>query len=148
MEHIDIKKRILEVLQNGHLMSLGTSDKNGPWVADVIYIHDEALNIYWMSSPATRHSGAIETAGKAAGSITVTAKSKEDNFGIQFEGAAHKIDGKRHDLAIKHFAKRGRPAPNESDDILHGASWYAIKPSKIYLIDENNFGFKRQLLEL
>ena len=45
---MDIKKRIKEVLDRGHLMSLGISDEAGVWVADVIYIHDDIFNIYWM----------------------------------------------------------------------------------------------------
>ncbi|MBX4200639.1 hypothetical protein KW786_00765 [Candidatus Parcubacteria bacterium] len=45
MDH-DIKKLILEVLEKGYLMSLGTQDSAGVWVCDVIYIFDEDLNIY------------------------------------------------------------------------------------------------------
>jgi uncharacterized protein YhbP (UPF0306 family) len=129
-------------------MSLGTVDSGGVWVADLIYVFDEDLNIYWMSHPKVRHSKALLENIKAAGSITVTSRSGENNLGIQFEGIASVIEGARHDLAVRHFEKRNKPAPKETDDVLHGASWYMVRPSKIQLIDEENFGFSKQTLEL
>ena len=37
----------------------GDSRRRGIWVADVIFIHDDDLNVYWMSHPECRHSKAI-----------------------------------------------------------------------------------------
>ena len=115
---------------------------------DLIYIFDDSLNIYWMSDPDARHSKAILENKKAAGTITVSNKSKEKNLGIQFEGSAEKINGSRFDLAKMHCLKRGHPAPREDEDVLQGDSWYMIKPSQIELIDEENFGFNRRSLLL
>lgn len=141
---MDLKLRVEEVLQNAHIMSLGVYD-GAPWVADVIFIYgDDLKNLYWMSDPDCRHSQAILKNEKAAGSITLSNRSKEPNLGIQFEGSAHKIDGPRHDLALKHFAKRGKPAPEKTENVLDGDSWYELKLSKIRLIDEENFGYETQ----
>ena len=145
---MDFKARIIEVLAQGHLLSLGTIDNGGLWVADLVYVYDDALNIYWMSSSNARHSKAILENEKVAGSITISNKSKEDNFGIQVEGNAKKIEGDRHDLAIKHFTKRGHPVPKEEDDVLDGDSWYIFSPTKIDLIDEKNLDFKKWTLRL
>ena len=145
---MDIKKRIKEVLDRGHLMSLGISDEAGVWVADVIYIHDDIFNIYWVSDPAARHSWAVIRYKQVAGTITISNKSKELNLGIQFHGLAEKIDGPRYDLAVKHRMKRGHPVPKETEDVLQGDSWYILKPKMIQLIDEVNFGFDKQTLEL
>ena len=49
MENRELKQLIQEVLEKGYLMSLATLDDGGVWVADVIYIHDDDLNIFWMS---------------------------------------------------------------------------------------------------
>ncbi len=143
----DIRKLIKEVLEKGYLMSLGIVDDGGVWVSDVIYIFDDNLNIYWMSDPDVRHSKAIIVNQKVAGTITVNLP-KEDNIGIQFEGQAEKINGARYDLALKHYAKRNKPTPNETDDVLQGDSWYILKPKKIQLIYEKLFGFDKQTLEL
>lgn len=143
---MDLKLRVKEVLERGHLMSLGTLDGGGVWVADVIYIHDDGLNLYWMSDPQTRHSKAISQNNSVAGTITVSNKSQEKNLGIQFSGFAEKIEGARFDLAKKHFAKRAHPEPKETDNVLDGDSWYVLKLTKIHLIDEENFGFEKQIV--
>ena len=140
------KELIKEVLEKGYLMSLATYDDGGVWVADVIYVFDEQLNIYWISDPEVRHSEAIAKNNKIAGTITVSGP-KESNLGIQFEGVAEKVEGSRYDLAKKHYAKRLKPEPKETDDILQGDFWYVLRPSKIELICEKLFEFDKLKLE-
>lgn len=146
MESSEIKNLIHEVLGKGYLMSLGTMDDGGVWVCDVIYIFDDALNIYWMSKGFRRHSKAIEKNPKVAGTITISAQG-EDNLGVQFAGTAERIEGTRYDLAKKHYAKRRKPEPKENDDVLDGGYWYVLKPNKIELICERLYGFEKQKLE-
>lgn len=140
---VDVRARAMKTLERGYLMSLGTVDNGGVWVSDVIYIFDDALNIYWMSDPDARHSKAIEANSQGAGTVTVNAAG-QDNLGVQFSGCARKIEGPRFDLALKHYAKRGKPAPAESDDVLQGDAWYMLTPEVMELIDEENFGFTKQ----
>ncbi len=142
----DLRLLIQEVLEQGYLMSLATADSSGVWVSDVIYIHDEDLNIYWMSDPEVRHSQAVDQNNKAAGTITVSGIG-EDNLGIQFEGDIERIDGPRYDLAVKHFTKRNKPVPEEEEDVLQGDSWYMLRPKKIQLTHERLFGFDKQTHE-
>jgi len=129
-------------------MSLATLDSGGIWVSDLVYIFDDDLNIYWMSDPEVRHSKAILENAQVAGSITISNKSKEPNLGLQFTGKAEKIDGSRYDLAIKHRTKRGYPEPKETDDVLQSDSWYVLRPDKIELIDEENYGYDKKSLDL
>lgn len=145
---MEIKNKILETLERAHLMSLATTDAAGLWVADVIFVFDEDLNIYWMSDPEARHSKALMENSEVAGSITASVKSQEPNLGIQFSGKAEKVEGPRPDLARKHLKKRGKPEPKEDNDILQGDSWYILKPNKIDLIDEEHFGYKKNSLAL
>ncbi len=142
----DVKQLIQKVLDKGYLMSLATTDDGGVWVADVVYV-DDNFNIYWMSDSGARHSQAISKNGSVAGTITISGNG-EDNLGIQFDGIAKKIDGKRYDLALKHYVKREKLMPKESDDILDGDSWYVLKLRKIELIHEKLFGFEKQKIEL
>ncbi len=141
---MSIKDSIRDVLEKGYLISLGTVDDGGVWVSEVIYVNDDDLNIYWISDPNVRHSKAIVTNKKVAGTITVSNESKTPGLGIQIEGNAEKIEGARVDLLVKHFMKRGKIAPEKVADFLDGDSWYVLKPTKIQLIDEKNFGFKKQ----
>jgi uncharacterized protein YhbP (UPF0306 family) len=139
---INLRERVKEVLALGRLVSLGTVDDGGVWVADVLYVYDEALNIYWMSSDKVRHSKAIIANPRVAGSITIEGPAK-DNFGIQFEGTGEKLDGMHLDLMTKLYMKWGRVLPGNLE-MVHGHSWYKVTPTKIELIDEKNFGFKKQ----
>ena len=145
---MDIKARILEGLSKGHLMSLATLDDGGLWVADVIYIYDDNLNIYWMSYPNVRHSKAIEKNGQVAGSITVTCYGEKPELGIQFSGKAEKINELKHDVVARFCAKNGDPEPEEGEDVLGGHSWYILRPSKIDLNDTENFGWDKKNIEL
>lgn len=56
---MDTRKKVLEILEKGYLMSLATVDEGGVWVADVIYVYDDAFTLYWMSSLEVRHSQAL-----------------------------------------------------------------------------------------
>jgi len=147
---INIKDRVFEVLRSTHLMSLATQDEIGIWVADVVFIYDDELNMYWLSAPDTRHSKAILRNKKVAGTITFSTKSKEQNFGIQFDGSAEGLEGARFDLIIKHWTKRSHKIPDISHalKVLDGDCWYRLKPSSIFLIDEQNFGYDRQELKI
>jgi uncharacterized protein YhbP (UPF0306 family) len=138
---------VKEVLTRSYLMSLAIVDEGGVWVADVIYVFDDELNIYWMSDPDVRHSQAILKNDKVSGTIT-TSGPQEQNMGIQFSGVAEKIDGPRFDLAKKHFLKRNKPEPVESADVLEGDSWFTLKPKLIQLTYEKLFGFDKQNLNL
>lgn len=143
----DIRTLIRQVLERGYLMSLATQDEGGLWVADVIYVHDDDLHIYWISDPQSRHSRAIAADPLVAGAITVSGPG-QDNLGIQFAGTAEKIHGPRHDLAVKHFTKRDKPVPGEDADVLEGDSWYLVRPMRIDLIHEKHFGFEKRTLTL
>lgn len=143
---MDIQKQILDVLESGYLMSLGTVDEGGVWVADVLYVHD-GMKIYWMSSPKVRHSVAIGKNPQVAGSITVNGP-KENNFGIQFQGIARELSDLRPDLITKVYTKRKSPIPTDMNEAMKGRSWYEITLQKADLIDEKNYGFKKQSVSL
>lgn len=147
MSSDEVKKRIFEVLEKGYLMSLGTCDDGGVWVADVTYIHDKELNIYWKSFPTVRHSRALLQNNKVAGTITINGPT-EDDFGIQLEGIAQKIEEERYDLSVEYFSKKNREKPPPTEDTLHGRSWYILKPHIIQLIDKKNLGIEKATLEL
>ena len=146
---IDIGSRVREVLDKGYLMSLGTVDDGGVWVADIVYVADDELNIYWMSNPDFRHSKAIAKNAKVAGTITVSQKQGDLDFAVQLEGAAEKLDGARLTIATKFLMKKGKPGPSKVLNILmKGYSWYKLVPTKIELIDQKNFDFQKQKISL
>lgn len=145
----DTKNLVLSILEQGYLMSLGTADGNGPWVSDVIYVHDKDWNLYWISETATRHSQAIQKNPKVAATITISNNQGEENVGLQIEGTAEKVSGDILEMAKQHRRKRKKPEQEKEGEILdEGESWYSLKPTKIELIYEPLFGFDKKLLSL
>lgn len=144
----EIKEIIREVLNKGYLMSLGVYD-GGVWVSDVIYVHTDNLEIYWLSETKSRHSQTILKNPQVAATITVSNNPGEKNIGLQIEGRAEKIEGDILEIAVKHRLKRKRPAPKKLGEILgEGESWYKLNPTTIELIYEPKFGFEKRKIEL
>ncbi|MDO8504147.1 MAG: pyridoxamine 5'-phosphate oxidase family protein [bacterium] len=144
----EVKDLVQMILEKGYLMSLATVDEGGPWVSDIIYVAD-GFTLYWLSHVNTRHSQAIFKNPKVAASITLTTSPSEDDIGLQLEGKAEKIEGDILEIAKKHRLKRGKPAPTREGEILDPEeSWYKFTPTKIELIYEPKWGFKKQVLEL
>ena len=95
---MDLRERAKEVLAQTHLMTIAVRDEQGVWAADVIFVYDEALRLYWISDPETRHSRAIAENGEVAATITASTQSKEPNFGLQLAGRAQKL----HPRKLRH----------------------------------------------
>lgn len=138
----NIKQRIIEILEKGYLLSIGTIDDGGPWVSDVRYVSDNDCKIYWMSDPNCRHSKAIEKNPKIAATVELNFNFGTPNLGLQMSGTARKLGLMRPDLAVKYVTRRGKPKPSQISTILkNGYSWYELSPEFIELNDEENFGF-------
>jgi uncharacterized protein YhbP (UPF0306 family) len=134
-----------EALEQGYLMSLGTVDDGGPWVTDVIYVHDDDLNLYWISDTTVRHSKAIKNDDRVSATITASERVGTEH-GLQIAGRAATIDGTHIELALQHWAKRGKPAPVASQILAPNYAWYCLTPTKIELIYQPDFDFAKQLV--
>lgn len=145
----NVRKVAKVILEKGFLLSLGTVDKGGVWVADVVYVSDDDLNIYWLSKPDTRHSKAIEKNPKVAGTITLITKAISEDIGLQIEGVARRVEGDMLEIAKKYNVKRGRPLPKQEGEIFkEGRQWYILKPTKIEVIYDEFFGREKKIIIL
>lgn len=145
-----IRPLIERVLSEGYLVSLGTVDDGGPWVADLIFVADENLNLFWMSKSDARHSQAILKNPRVAGSVTISNNAGEPDFGVQFEGVAEKIEGGLPAIYAQYQEKRRKAnlPLSENAKLLAGMSWYRCRPSFYGLIDKSRFGFEKQKMTL
>ena len=141
---IDLFSLTREALSTSYLMSLGIVDSEGPWVADVIFVHDDEFNVYWMSRSNRRHSLAIASNPNVAAAITATMKPGDPDSGVQMSGKAEMIDSVPREIALKYFRKRNKSEPAEDFVVLDEHNWYVLRPSRIELIDETHFGYDRQ----
>lgn len=79
MKNEELKNLARAVTKDAYVMSLGTVDEKGVWVADLIYIPDENFNLYWISMPNARHSQAIERNNKVACTITASYTTNKES---------------------------------------------------------------------
>ena len=133
-----------EALDASYLMSLGVSDEQGIWIADVIFVHDDECNVYWMSSEDRRHSLAIASSPNVAAAITATGGPGEPELAVQMSGVAEMIDAVSREVVLRYFRKRNKPEPAEDFVVLEDRRWYVLRPNRIELINGALFGYDRQ----
>ena len=143
---IEVTKQTLE---RGYLMSLGVVDADGPWVADVIYVFDEDLNIYWMSRTTRRHSVAIETfESHVAGTITVSQDPSDTDEGLQLSGVAERVENPSKELLVQWMKKKKKLtllAPLVRL-VLDDHVWYKLTPDRIELISRKHFRDRQRVI--
>ncbi|QQG50273.1 MAG: pyridoxamine 5'-phosphate oxidase family protein [Candidatus Berkelbacteria bacterium] len=137
----DLKKLAQQLLEQGRLIHLGTNDDGGVWVSPLIYIHDEAMNIYWLSMPVVRHSRAVDLAPQAAAAIMVDTPDHKA-AGLQIAGTVTVVN-QDEQLAKNYLAKYHLP----DDHIDDNHKWYKLSPKFIDIIYEPLFGWKKQKIE-
>lgn len=141
----DLKSLVMEYLTIAKLMQIATVKSSRPWVASVWYTNDDAMNLYFISRKARRHSLEIKDNPNVAGTIVVphVIGSGEKVRGLQFEGIAGMCIG---DQALKakqlYTAKYPRaediPAEKLADPDFTVA-YYVVMPKLFVLFDEINF---------
>jgi uncharacterized protein YhbP (UPF0306 family) len=143
MEH-NLEKLVQEVLRDGFVINLGTVDDDGSWVASVVYVFDEKLNLYWVFQPSTRHSAAITKNPKVAGNIVADFHTDKERA-LQVEGTAEVLSGTSIEREQELQKKRGMAMPSQAGEILEGGyQWYKFIPTRIELIYNELFGYDRK----
>lgn len=147
---VDLRSLIEEILRDSREMVLATSDGLNPWVATLVFGHDENLNLYWMSQDNVRHSRELTKNPKVAAVVNKQPTDGKSDKGLQIEGHASKLTTEEEIGAAREFlAKRGGDlplptSPEEAEPITPNTSWYIVKPTKIYVYYMPLFGYERK----
>ncbi len=140
----EIQQFARQILEDGFIMSLGTADESGPWVAPITYVFDNDMNLYWLSMPSARHSEAIGKNAKVACAIVADASVQKERA-LQIEGTARLVQESSLELEQKMHTKKGKPVPASTDEVQPRKQvWYKLMPTRIELIHNEKFGYKRQ----
>lgn len=137
--NINDKKNILDYLAKYKLVSVGTYYKL-PWAANVYYLFDNELNLYFVSSPKTKHCVNIEKNPKV--SVTIADSAQDPNGkkkGFQGRGIAKQVTSvsELKDI-IKSWNKRGFvPLTYKMFTKVWKSRFYKIKLTDIQMFDEN-----------
>ena len=140
----DLKSLVHEVLRDGFAVNLGVSDASGPWIAPVVYVLDDAFDLYWISIADCQHSRAIAENPNIA-AVVIATQDTDKERALQMSGKAMRIEGAMLELEQRLQAKRGLPAPQSPGEILtDGYEWYRFTPDRFELTYNALFGYDRQ----
>lgn len=139
----DLKALALQVLDDARVMSLGTVDEGGEWVADVVFVHD-GLDIYWISDPVVRHSMAIAKNKDVAATIDADDRTDHERA-LQLSGEAMQVESVPDsilELLVQKMDTDGTSNPRVK--LAEGLMWYKLVPNHIELIHNELFGYDRK----
>ena len=125
-------------------MSVATTSPTGsPRVADVYFVSDADLNLYFYSDPASRHSRNIQRDPRVAMTMRIESMDWHEIQGLQVEGIAQVMDEppahhRAWDLMCKKF-----PFYQSFTDAVASLKMYRVTPKRIRWIDNSvSFGYK------
>ena len=139
------QNKALAYLENHNVMTLATAGPDGLWAAAVFYVNS-GFNLYFISSPTSRHSQNIAHNPQVAGTIQEDYSDWPEIKGIQFEGQVRRIKGTEQVQALGNYGAKFpivgnlKQAPTQIVKAMSKVSWYRVQPTKLYFVD-NSIGF-------
>ncbi|MEZ4770708.1 MAG: pyridoxamine 5'-phosphate oxidase family protein [Caldilineales bacterium] len=143
--------RLRTFLAQHTTMTLATVGPDGaPQAAAVFYAADEQLNLFFLSSPTSRHSRNVQQDPRVAATIHDDGQAWQQICGLQIEGRIQPVEGAGLLHAARVFAARfdflrgpladPDDAPADLRGPLASNRFYVLRPVWIRLID-NRLGF-------
>lgn len=130
--------------------TLATFDSEvGPHAANVQYVHDEAFRLFWVSSPATRHSRNLDADPRAAITVYAHNDRPEQIHGVQMRGIVRPVTDPTRWQAIyeRYTAKFAFILESRAmQQAVRSQCFYAFEPTWLRWIDNRRgFGWKLEL---
>jgi uncharacterized protein len=86
-----LRSKVLTYLKEHNAMTLSTLSDGQPWAAAVFYVHDDRLNLYFLSDPKSLHSQQLMKNARVSVAINEDYRDWREIKGIQLEGVAGKV---------------------------------------------------------
>ncbi|MEO8607799.1 MAG: pyridoxamine 5'-phosphate oxidase family protein [Chloroflexota bacterium] len=147
MTEPDTTQIIRAFLETQSTLALATVKANGdPQIAPVFYVSDDQLNLYWLSTPTSRHSANLSAHSKVSGTIYPSVWQTADIVGVQIEGEAQPIGDDRVREQILNLYLRKFQIPAEFDSIINASTLYILTPRWIRWLDNSvQFNYKAEI---
>lgn len=127
-------------------LSLATVDDDGtPHAANVNFVTDDDLNLYFLSSPESAHSRHIARRPQIAATCYADFNDARDIRGVQLRGLCAECDPADFDAHWAHFCAK---FPYAADYEFHARAerFYHLRPTWARWIDNRvHFGFKMEM---
>ena len=135
-----VDRRIIEFINEHHVLTLATSSGNEPWCANCFYVYLEKENAFvFTSDMLTKHIQDSQQQPLVAGSVVLETNTIGKIRGLQFQGEMIKLENGHLNVAKKAYLKRFPVA------MLMKTTLWAVKPVLLKFTD-NRLGFGKKLL--
>jgi uncharacterized protein len=127
-------------------LSLATvSADNTPTIAPLFYVSDEDLNLYWLSSPRSRHSVNLSERSTVAVTIYPSVWNWEQIRGLQIEGHGLAIENEERQQAVTRYRNKFT-LPTSFDAQIAASTFYKLTPRWLRWLDNSvKFGYKAEV---
>ena len=134
------EKRVVDFINEHHVLTLATSIENNPWCANCFYIYLEEENCFvFTSDDKTKHVQDVLINANVAGSVVLETNTVGKIQGIQFRGIMEKPEKELASIVKKAYLKRFPYA------VLMKTSLWVLKLNYIKMTD-NRLGFGKKLI--
>ncbi len=143
MHDLDIAATLRSFLREQLTLSLATVDDAGlPSAANLYFAPDDALNLYFVSDPASGHGRNIERHGHIAATVYEPVAMWQRIRGVQLHGHATLIDPGDFAVVWKTYLDKF-PHIAEIESTVRAQQFYVIHPTWFRWIDNAvRFGFR------
>jgi len=153
----DLRQTILEYMETHNAMSLATENEGIPHAASVFYVN-RGFDIYFLSSPTTRHGTNLTQNPKVSATINEDYSNWLLIKGIQIEGKVETIGGIKENIDIARLYVKKFPyvtdflfspmkfGPKVASKVAK-VRFHRLKPARIlFLNNELGFGHRDELI--
>ncbi|PIF06651.1 MAG: hypothetical protein CSA36_00685 [Draconibacterium sp.] len=134
------EKRIIDFIQEHHVLTLATCANNQPWCANCFYIYLEDENSFvFTSDEHTRHISEVAVNSLVAGSVVLETKTVGKIRGLQFSGKLERAEDKLLAKAKKAYLKRFPYAV-----LMKTTLW--VLTVDYFKMTDNRLGFGKKLI--
>jgi uncharacterized protein YhbP (UPF0306 family) len=133
-------KRIVEFINEHHVLTVATSVEDSPWCANCFYTYLEDENCFVFTSDVeTKHVQDVLANSKVAGSVVLETNTVGKIQGIQFAGKMEKPVKELASKAKKAYLKKFPFA------VLMKTTLWVVHPAILKMTD-NRLGFGKKLI--
>ena len=134
------RAEVTAFLKKHTTLTIATVDREAmPQAANVFFVSDDTLNLYWISGEKSRHSQNLERVSHIAVTIHNETWDWRDIHGVQIEGLARRLtDPDETDRAWALFRAKF-PFTAEFTDQIARSSFYVVKPQWLRVIDNSKY---------
>lgn len=142
----DWRTKIADFLAHCISMAVATTDPRGsPRAADVYFVSDENLNLYFYSDPASRHSRNIPRDPRVAVTVRLESMDWREVKGVQIEGVAARVDDADERERAWRLMCEKFPFYESFTDVVTHLEIYRITPRWIRWLDNSlSFGYHQE----